>query len=111
MWSLIVLGYIFYLLVGLCCNDLGEYFGRMQQGDRFPLEYSRARGLVGHFRMTAECYHYENQTVTRQVTDSNGQSKTVTETKRVKVVTHTASEQFVPNYTTDCSGEADRIRS
>lgn len=75
-------------MIGLCGNSLRQYLKAIRGGQGLEAEYDRTRSLVGKFVMTADCYHYETQTHTRTVTDSEGNSSTETYTTEEKVTTH-----------------------
>jgi hypothetical protein len=87
--AIIVVAYVVHLMLSLCSNSLIQYLKAVRGGQGLEAEYNRTRSLVGQFVMTADCYHYETQTHTRTVTDSEGNSSTETYTTQETVTTHT----------------------
>lgn len=104
-----ITAYVLYLFIGCICNDIHEYLRNIQPGESFEMEYDRVQGLIGSLDFSCECYHYETRYHVRHHTH-NGETRIETYTTQVKVVTHTAAESVTPAYTTDQSGQVDRIQ-
>jgi hypothetical protein len=98
------ISYVLYLFMGCCSNKLRQYLSKIENVNVLSTYYSQLRASIGHFSMSAECYHSETRTDYRTVTDSDGNSKTETDTYTVSVTTHQANELLTPYSTIDKSG-------
>ena len=85
---LIVIPYLIYLIVTCCCSDIKGYITNLKKFDDYKQTYDKMVAGRGYFHFWIECYHY------RTVRTKNG-------TRREKVVTHTASENYFPRESLD----------
>ena len=88
---IILISYIIYLICVCCCNDIKGYITNLKKFDDYSKIYDAMVAGKGYFRFWIECYHY------RTVRTKNG-------TRRQKVVTHTATENYFPDFCQDMSG-------
>lgn len=94
--GVLVGGYLVYAGVSICLSDIRGYITNMKKFDDYKTTYDKMVTGRGYFHFWIECYHY------RTVRTKNG-------TRRQKVVTHTASEDYFPRESIDQSGNITGI--
>ena len=95
--AIIAISYIVYICATCCCNDIKGYITNLKKFDDYSNIYKKMVEGKGFFKFWIECYHY------RTVRTKNG-------TRREKVVTHTARENYCPAVSEDVSGNINSIK-
>lgn len=89
---IIGLAYIIYLIVSMFCSTIRNYISNLKKLEDYKVTYDKMVKGRGYFKFWIECYHY------KRTRSRKGSSR-----KR-KVVTHTATENFFPSLSVDQSG-------
>lgn len=92
-----VFAYLIYLVSVCCCSNIKGYITNLKKFDDYSTIYNKMVAGRGYFHFWIECYHY------RTVRTKNG-------TRREKVVTHTAREDYRPKISEDVSGNISSIK-
>ena len=95
--AIIIVPYFFYLFIACCCSDIKGYIEKMKKFDDYQETYDKMVRGKGYFKFHIECYHYVRRSTRR------GQSSSR------KVVTHTATENFICAESIDESGQLMNI--
>ena len=76
--------YLVYILIVILASDMRGYISNLQKFEDYKRLYDQTVEAKGYFDFHIECYHYRTVRV-----DENS-------TRQEKVVTHTASERYIP---------------
>lgn len=98
MAIVIALPFVLYLGVTYKCSSIRSYLFNLKKFDEYQTIYNKMKQGRGFFVFHIECYHYKT-TRTRK-----GGSR------KQKVVTHTAREEFNPRESIDDSGEVEGLK-
>lgn len=80
-------GVVLYVILAVCCSDIRKYIFNLKRLADYEATYNKMRQGRAYFVFSIECYHYKTTTV---------RTKKGTSTRRTKVVTHTARDEFNP---------------
>lgn len=80
-------GVVLYIILAVCCSDIRKYIFNLKRLADYEATYNKMRQGRAYFIFSIECYHYKTTTV---------RTKKGTSTRRKKVVTHTARDEFNP---------------
>lgn len=92
----LVVCYLTYLIGSIFCSEIRAYITNLKKFEEYKQTYDKMVIGRGYFNFWIECYHYKT------IRTKNG-------TRREKVVTHTASENYFPIESADESGNVTGI--
>eukprot|EP01084_Bolivina_argentea_P261463 441857_1 len=87
------------------CAGTGKYLNHILQNEGAEQFVERIKTQPAEIWWRVACYHFETRRKSRQVTDSNGNTRTEWETYQEKVYTWRAKDQYRYNICIDVSGQ------